>query len=131
MSIPAWSQEAGVEAALAAKQSIDAGELGDLYHVHGTVQLYLANGPADRRGVRTVLLGPEHPYDEAFSPVAGCGIGFGDINAIEVCGLLNAIATDAPLSPDVRAGWKVQQTIDAILRSAEEARWVTIAEEEP
>jgi hypothetical protein len=33
-----------------------------------------------------------------------------------------------PLYPDFRAGWKTSQVIDAVLRSAEERRWVRTQE---
>ena len=94
-------------------------------------RLYLADDPADRRGYRTVLVGPEHPYYRAFWPVAGCGLGFGDMKVIEVYELLNGIANGAPLFPDFRAGWQVSLAIDAILRSTEEARWIDVGEGQP
>ena len=97
---------------------IEAGELGDVDRFRGAFQQH-------------ALADPEHPYDKAVWPVAGCGLGFGDMKVIEVYELLNAIATDAPLAPDFHASRKVQQTIAAILRSAAEARWVAIGDEVP
>jgi predicted dehydrogenase len=107
------------------------GSKGSLAFVHDRMnefQLYLAADPPDRRGFRTVLVGPDHPYYGAFWPVAGCGLGFGDMKTIEIYELLKGIVDDAPLAPDFRAGWRVARTTDAILRSAAEGRWVDVAE---
>ena len=53
------------------------------------------------------------------------------MQVIEGYELLGGIATDAPRSPGFRAGCKVSQAINAILRSAEEARWLAIDAEAP
>ena len=88
------------------------------------LQLYLADDPADRRGFRTVIMGPEHPYYGHFWPVAGCGLGFGDMKVIEVYELLQAVARGERVRPDFEDGAAVQALIDAILTSAREGRWV-------
>jgi predicted dehydrogenase len=92
------------------------------------LQLYLADDPADRRGFRTVIMGPEHPYYGKFWPVAGCGLGFGDMKVIEIYELLQAVAQGKPASPDFAAGAAVQRVIDALLASAAEGQWVETAE---
>ena len=110
------------------------GSKGTLTFVHERMnefQVYFADDPGDRAGFRTVLVGPDHPYYKAFWPVAGCGLGFGDMKVIEVYELLDGIANAAPLYPDFRAGWQVSLAIDAILRSTEEAGWVAVGEGQP
>ena len=41
---------------------------------------------ADRRGFRTILIGPEHPDYAAFCPAPGHGLGYNDQKIIEDCG---------------------------------------------
>jgi predicted dehydrogenase len=107
------------------------GSRGSLVFDHermNELQLYLADDPADRRGFRTVIMGPEHPYYGAFWPVAGCGLGFGDMKVIEIYELLQAVAKGTPTRPDFADGAAVQRVIDALLTSAAEDRWVETAE---
>jgi len=105
------------------------GTRGALYFVHdrmNELKVYFSDDPEDRRGFRTIQLGPEHPYYGAFWPVAGCGLGFEDMKIIEVCELMRGIADDAPLYPDFRLGMQVSQTTEAVLRSAEQGAWVVV-----
>ena len=90
------------------------------------LHLYQADDPADRRGYRNVIMGPEHPYYGRFWPVAGCGLGLGDLKVIEVYELLQAVARGHPASPDFADGAAVQRLSDAILASASEGRWVEV-----
>jgi predicted dehydrogenase len=92
------------------------------------VKLYLADDPAGRQGFRTILTGPAHPHYANYFPIPGLGLGYNDQKVIEAHELIEAIATDGPLYPDFRAGWKTCQVIDAVLRSAEERRWVRVEE---
>jgi predicted dehydrogenase len=107
------------------------GSRGSLLFDHermNELRLYLADDPADRRGFRTIIMGPEHPYYARFWPVAGCGLGFGDMKVIEVYELLQAVARGDRVRPDFADGAAVQRLIDAILTSAGEGRWVETAE---
>ena len=90
------------------------------------LQLYLADDPADWRGFRTILTGPEHPYYGNFWPVAGCGLGFGDMKVIEISELLDGIATGKPIRPDFRDGYRVDRVIAAALASAGSGRWMDV-----
>jgi hypothetical protein len=56
------------------------------------------------------------------------GLGFEDTKIIEVYDLLDGVANDKPIYPDFYAGWKVNQIIDAVLRSAQENQWVNVDE---
>ncbi len=90
------------------------------------LQLYDSGDPADRRGFKTVIMGPDHPYYGRFWPVAGCGLGLGDTKVIEVYELLQAVAQGRPARPDFRSGAAVQRVVDAILESAQQRRWVAV-----
>ncbi len=92
------------------------------------LKLYRADDPAGRQGFRTIHVGPEHPHYGAFFPIAGLGLGYNDQKLIEAYELLAGIAEGRPLYPDFRAAWKVSRVIDAVLRSAEERRWVNVEE---
>jgi predicted dehydrogenase len=92
------------------------------------LNVYFSEDPEGMRGFRNIITGPDHPYYGSFWPVAGCGLGFGDMKVIEIFELLDGIANDKPIYPDFRAGYKVNQVVDAVLQSAEQERWVTLHE---
>ncbi len=92
------------------------------------LQLYEAADPADRRGFRTIIMGPEHPFYGCFWPVAGCGLGLGDTKVIEVYELLQAVAQARRASPDFAEATAVQRVVDAIVASAAQRRWVATSE---
>ena len=107
------------------------GSQGSLHFVHermNELNVYLSSDPSGQQGFKNILIGPEHPYYESFWPVAGMGLGFEDTKIIEVYQLLDGVVNDKPLYPDFYAGWKVCQIIDAVLRSADERRWIDVAE---
>lgn len=107
------------------------GSKGSLHFVHermNELKLYISKDPKGRHGFKTILTGPEHPHYKCFWPVAGCGLGFGDMKIIEIYELLNGLANGKPIYPDFREGWKVCQIVDAVLHSAEEKRWVSVDE---
>ncbi|MBB5754294.1 Gfo/Idh/MocA family protein [Prosthecomicrobium pneumaticum] len=90
------------------------------------VQLYEAKGPRDRRGFRTVLMGPEHPPYGAFVPAPGHQLGFNDLKVIEAHALLRRIAGETTLGVDFTAGLAIERTVHAIAASAEAGAWVTV-----
>ena len=90
------------------------------------LKLYLADDREGTRGFRTIITGPEHPYYGSFWPVAGCGLGFGDMKMIEVRELLQGVANGSPLRPDFHDGYKVNLVIDAAAAAAEEGNWVEV-----
>ena len=89
-------------------------------------ELFRASPRKDDNGYRTVFCGPYHGAYGRFTPAPGHGIGFNDLKVIEVAGLLNGIATGAPLYPDFREGWAIEAVGDAILVSAERRAWVRV-----
>ncbi len=111
---------------------------GPIYEIHGTrgtiqydqqrlneVQVFRA-GKAN--GFVTVRMGNDHPGYSGFYPEAGMQIGFNDQKVVEVRDLIVAIATGKPTQPDFIFGHKVCLAVDAVLRSASEKRWVSLAE---
>jgi predicted dehydrogenase len=92
------------------------------------VKLYRADDPASEQGFRTILIGPEHPPYGDIHPIAGIGLGYNDLKIIEAHELIEGIAADRPLYPDFRAGFETCRVIDAMLRSADERRWVSVAD---
>lgn len=105
------------------------GSKGSLRFEHermNELSVYFSEDPEGLRGFRTLVMGPEHPYYGAFWPVAGCGLGFGDTKVIEIYELLEGVVNDKPIYPDFRAGFKVNQVIDAALQSAATGSWMTI-----
>ncbi|UYG03553.1 Gfo/Idh/MocA family oxidoreductase [Halomonas sp. LR3S48] len=90
------------------------------------LQLYQNEGSKERRGFRTLLMGPEHPDYAAFSPAPGHGLGYNDQKVIEIRDLVEGIVTGRPLYPDFREAWRVNCMIEAIERSHVEGRWVRV-----
>ena len=116
-------------------------KLGLTYEVTGTkgavsftqermneVKLYRPDDPAAEQGFRTILIGPDHPPYGDFHPIAGIGLGYNDQKIIEAYELIEGIAADRPLYPDFRAGLETCRVIDAVLRSADQRRWVAVAD---
>jgi len=89
--------------------------------------LYLAEGAAGRRGFTRIEAGPEHPPYGRFCPAPGHQLGYNELKIIEVAELLAAYAGGPPAHPDFEEAYQVQRTLDAVLTSAKERRWVDVA----
>jgi predicted dehydrogenase len=89
------------------------------------VGVYLADGPVEDQGIKTVLMGPAHPPYEKFVPAAGHQMGFNDLKIVEAHELLNRIAGKPSLTIDFEQGFAIERTIHAIARSSQEGRWVS------
>ena len=89
-------------------------------------ELFRASARQDDNGYRTVFCGPYHGEYGRFTPAPGHGIGFNDLNVIEVAGLLKGIAIGRRLDPDFREGWAIEAVCDAILESADRRAWVRV-----
>ena len=89
------------------------------------VGVYLADGPVEDQGIKTVLMGPAHPPYERFIPAPGHQPGFNDLKIIEAHELLNRIAGTPALTIDFEAGLAIERTIHAIARSSREGRWIS------
>lgn len=90
------------------------------------VNVYFTSDEEVDRGYRTVYLGPEHRGFSAFNPAQGIGIGFNDIKILEVHELLSAVANGTPYVCDFAFGAKVDATINAVLESSKDSKWVDV-----
>jgi len=91
--------------------------------------LYTMGHEKGREGFKTILTGPDHPHYSAFVPVAGHHIGFNELKTIEAKILVDAFAGGkAAAWPDFVDAWRVAQTVEAIVRSSRERRWIKTAE---
>jgi predicted dehydrogenase len=105
----------------------DAGSVRFDYERRDELELYTADGPEDRRGFRTILTGPAHPYGQALWPIPGLGIGYGETKIIECYELMRAIAEHGEASPSFADGYQIARICEAITESAESGDWVEIA----
>lgn len=103
----------------------DKGSISFNFERLDEIQVFLAEGPVDRRGFRTIYTGASHPYGD-FWTLAAAGTGYGDIKTMECVDLLTAIVNRTPLSPNFRDGYRVAQICDAILESTERQSWVNV-----
>ena len=92
------------------------------------LNLYRHTERPGERGYKTLFLAPEYPGYAAFHPIPGNALGYNDQKIIEARELICAIAEGRPAEPDFAFGHKITQTIDAVLRSIEDRRWVRVDE---
>ncbi len=92
------------------------------------LRLYLRGGSAGREGYLEIPAGPAHPDYAPFCPAPGHQLGFNEIKAIEVKAIALALAGGPAFQPDFREAAMIQATVDTILRSARERRWVAVGE---
>jgi predicted dehydrogenase len=104
----------------------DAGSLTFDYERRDELRLYLTSDPEDRRGFRTVITGPAHPYGAALWPIPALGIGYGETKIIECYELMRAVAGEIEASPDFRDGYQIARICEAIADSAETGTWVEV-----
>lgn len=90
------------------------------------IQLYTLGQPRGREGFKTILSGPDHPHYRPFVPAAGHHLGFNDMKTIEVRAILDALSGGPAFMPDFREAARIQATVDAIVTSARERRWVRV-----
>lgn len=92
------------------------------------IQLYRDSDPDREKGYKTIYIGPEHPGYRAFFGLAGIGLGYNDQKIIEAHELINAVALDQRVQPDVRFAYQVNKVIDSVDLSCQEHRWVRVSE---
>jgi predicted dehydrogenase len=109
------------------------------FEIHGTkgslhfdqermneLRLYQSDDAQGRRGLRTILSGPEHADYRHFCPAPGHGLGINDLKIIEVRNFLQSITTGAHVFSDFQNGWRVQTIVDAIEQSHATHAWIDI-----
>jgi len=92
------------------------------------LRLFIRGGKPGREGYVEIPAGPAHPDYAPFCPAPGHQLGFNEIKAIEVKAVADALAGGPAFSPDFREAALIQATVDAILLSARERRWVELRE---
>lgn len=91
------------------------------------IKLYKHEYGSRQNGFKTIMAGPDHlPYD-AFVQSAGHQIGFNDLKTIEVRNLLLGLTGQTKLYPTFSDALKTERVIDALLRSAEQNRAVSVS----
>ena len=65
-------------------------------------------------GFRTVRLGPEHPIHGDYVPRRGHSVGFNELKAIEISGLLTAVAEGKTPEPSMEDALAVARIMDAL-----------------
>lgn len=90
------------------------------------LRLYTVGQTPGREGFKTILTGPEHAHYARFTPAPGHQLGFNELKIIEVATMLQALAAGQTPWPDFREAWQVQRVVDAVIRSANDGRWVAI-----
>ncbi|MCA0422026.1 MAG: Gfo/Idh/MocA family oxidoreductase [Proteobacteria bacterium] len=91
------------------------------------LQLYTADGPAETRGFRTILTGPQHAPYGLFCPAPGHQLGFNDLKVIEAANIVAAIEGRPSHLIDFASGYRIEAVIHAIACSAQEQRWLAVA----
>jgi predicted dehydrogenase len=96
-----------------------AGERGSIrWNVNrlNELQLYDGRNAGRDAGFRTVLMGPQHPYQGEFSPVQGLGAGFEDSKAIELAAFVDGLAAGEPVAPTFDDAETVAEIIEAVAK---------------
>jgi len=93
------------------------------------LEVYSKRDPEDRMGFRTILVTETvHPFMEHWWP-HGHIIGWEHTFIHEIHHLVDCIVNDKPVAPwgaTFYDGLKCQEVVEAVLKSAEEGRWVNI-----
>jgi predicted dehydrogenase len=92
------------------------------------LKLFIRGGTPGREGYVEIPAGPTHPDYAPFCPAPGHQLGFNEIKAIEIKAVAEALAGGPAFQPDFREAAMVQATVDAMLLSGRERRWVDVAD---
>jgi predicted dehydrogenase len=90
------------------------------------LKVYTAKDEPGRQGYRAIDVGAERRNFAAFLPVANFGLGYNEFKAIEVCEVVNSVATGKALWPTFEDGHDIMKLIEACFRSSEQRCWVTV-----
>ena len=93
------------------------------YENRDKIQVCFANDPADRRGFRTIITGPDHPYGSNLWPIPALGIGYTETKIIECYEFINGIVNDKPTSPNFFDGCQIELICEAIIKSSQTSQW--------
>jgi predicted dehydrogenase len=90
------------------------------------LNLYIAEGPPERRGFRRILSAPHHAAYGRLCPAPGHGLGFNELKVIELAELLYAVTGRPSAAVDFAQGLAIERVIYAFARSAERGAWVSV-----
>jgi predicted dehydrogenase len=90
------------------------------------LNLYIAEGPHERRGFRRILSAPHHADYGRLCPAPGHGLGFNELKVIELKELLHAVTGRPSASVDFAQGLGIEKVIHAFARSGEKGEWVSV-----
>jgi predicted dehydrogenase len=91
------------------------------------LDVYLSPERPDVAGFRSVVIGPQHAGADAFWPVPGQGMGWGDLFVLATHDLVQAIAGGRPVvEPSFEDGIRAMAVVAAAQESAAGGRWVTV-----
>lgn len=90
------------------------------------LNLYVAEGPAERRGFRRILSGPLHPEYAHLCPAPGHGLGFNELKVFELAELIRAMSGQPSRSIDFATGLGIERVVHAFIVSARSGDWVEI-----
>lgn len=91
------------------------------------LNLYIAEGPPERRGFRRILSAPHHAAYGRLCPAPGHGLGFNELKVIELAELLYAVTGRPSASIDFAKGLAIEKVIHAFARSAKNGEWVSVS----
>jgi len=81
--------------------------------------------PEDHRGFRTVHTNDQHP--DGWWRLAGLGLGYLDVSAVQFQKFVRAIVAGTPADPDFGRAAHVQEVVEAIYAAAASDGWVDVA----
>lgn len=81
-------------------------------------------------GWRRIQVDSEEPGIADLSRLRGLGLGYGDAFVLQAMHLIRSLAERRPASPDFVDGLRSCEVTDAMLTSADEARWVAVTQHE-
>lgn len=91
------------------------------------LEFFDAQAPAVLQGIRSLLVtDPQHPYGTNFWR-PGHIIGYEHTFVAALGDFLRSLTLDEPFHPNFEDGLRVQQVLDAVLRSAQSRRWEGVA----
>ncbi len=90
--------------------------------------IYRNDSEAGLNGVKTVLMGPEHPYGQAVPPLAGFGVGVADCMSFQAYEVINACVNGTAYSPSFEEALEVVKVCDAVRKSERDHTWVKVAD---
>jgi predicted dehydrogenase len=92
----------------------------------GEVQVYFQSDDEADRGFRRVFLNPKHKGYSAFQPAGGISIAYNDMKILEAHELFSALTQGTPYACNFEFGYKIDRTIAAILKSADNGVWTPV-----